>query len=182
MAGIRSYLAPFFTLPKMFLRGTAAAGGIGLINAVGNLGGFVGPKMLGEIDKATGSFVGGILFLAGTSALAGTFILVLAPFLRPTLTLRRAPPAVLRWCRMPAPTNPKKQSLMPSNPLRRRLRGAGHALTPVVQLGKEGTTEAVRKQILAALADHELIKIKLGSECPQDRFEVAAWLAGENPE
>ncbi len=77
MAGIRSYLAPFFTLPKMFLRGTAAAGGIGLINAVGNLGGFVGPKMLGEIDKATGSFVGGILFLAGTSALAGGFILTL---------------------------------------------------------------------------------------------------------
>jgi RNA-binding protein len=83
---------------------------------------------------------------------------------------------------MPAPTSPKKQSLMPSTPLRRRLRGAGHALSPVVHLGKEGTTEAVRKQILGALADHELIKIKLGSECPQDRFEVAAWLAaaGEN--
>jgi RNA-binding protein len=81
--------------------------------------------------------------------------------------------------RVPAPTNPKKQSLMPSTPLRRRLRGAGHALSPVVQLGKEGTTEAVRKQILGALADHELIKIKLGSECPQDRFEVAAWAAGE---
>ena len=78
---------------------------------------------------------------------------------------------------MPAPTSPKKQSLMPSSPLRRRLRGAGHALTPVVQLGKEGATEAVRKQILGALADHELIKIKLGSECPQDRFEVAAWIA-----
>jgi MFS transporter, ACS family, tartrate transporter len=77
LAGIRSYLAPFFTLPKLFLRGTAAAGGIGLINAVGNLGGFVGPKMLGEIDKATGSFVGGILFLAGTSAMAGVFILIL---------------------------------------------------------------------------------------------------------
>ena len=81
---------------------------------------------------------------------------------------------------MPAPTNPKKQSLMPSTPLRRRLRGAGHALTPVVQLGKDGTTEAVRKQILAALADHELIKIKLGSECPQDRFEVAALAGGRS--
>jgi RNA-binding protein len=78
---------------------------------------------------------------------------------------------------MPAPTNPKKQSLMPSSPLRRRLRGAGHALAPVVQLGKEGATEAVRKQILSALTDHELIKIKLGSECPQDRFEIAAWIA-----
>ncbi len=81
---------------------------------------------------------------------------------------------------MPAPTSPKKQSLMPSTPLRRRLRGTGHALTPVVQLGKEGATEAVRKQILSALAAHELIKIKLGSECPQDRFEVAAWMAAES--
>jgi ACS family tartrate transporter-like MFS transporter len=77
MAGIRSYLAPFFALPKLFLRGTAAAGGIGFINAVGNLGGYVGPKALGWIDKATGSYVGGILFLAATSALAGSFILLL---------------------------------------------------------------------------------------------------------
>jgi ACS family tartrate transporter-like MFS transporter len=77
MAGIRSYLAPFFTLPKMFLRGTAAASGIGLINAIGNLGGYVGPKALGVIDKTTGSYVGGILFLGATSALAGGFILTL---------------------------------------------------------------------------------------------------------
>jgi RNA-binding protein len=80
---------------------------------------------------------------------------------------------------MPAPTSPKKQSLMPSTPLRRKLRGAGHALTPIVHLGKDGTTEAVRKQVLGALGDHELVKIKLGSECPQSRFEVAAWLAAE---
>jgi RNA-binding protein len=81
---------------------------------------------------------------------------------------------------MPAPTNPKKKSLMPSTPLRRALRGHGHALDPIVQIGHQGTTPALVKQVTQALADHELIKVKLGSECPQSRFEVAERL-GEEP-
>ena len=48
-----------------------------------------------------------------------------------------------------------------------------------MHIGHEGATEGVRKQIQQALADHELIKIKLGSECPQSRFEVAELLAAE---
>jgi ACS family tartrate transporter-like MFS transporter len=77
MAGIRSYLAPFYALPKLFLQGTAAAGAIGFINAVANLGGFVGPNAIGQIQKLTGEYSGGIWFLAGTSTLAGTFIVIL---------------------------------------------------------------------------------------------------------
>ena len=77
LAGIRSYLAPFYALPRLFLQGTAAAGSIGLINAIANLGGFVGPLALGEIEKATGSFNGGILFLAATSGTAGTLVIIL---------------------------------------------------------------------------------------------------------
>jgi RNA-binding protein len=80
---------------------------------------------------------------------------------------------------MPAPTSPRKKSLMPSGDLRRRLRAAGHALSPVVQLGKLGTTEAIGKQIARALLDHELIKVKVGTECPDSRFEVAARLGAE---
>ncbi len=80
---------------------------------------------------------------------------------------------------MPAPTNPKKQALMPSTPLRRKLRGAGHALAPNVLIGHAGATPGVMKQITQALSDHELVKIKLGSECPQSRFEVADLLAEE---
>jgi RNA-binding protein len=74
---------------------------------------------------------------------------------------------------MPAPTSPRKKSLMPSTELRRRLRKAGHALAPVVQIGKLGTTNAVNLQVTRALVDHELIKVKLASECPETRFEVA---------
>jgi RNA-binding protein len=80
---------------------------------------------------------------------------------------------------MPAPTSPKKKSLMPSTPLRRTLRGAGHALAPVVQIGKDGATEAVRKQLGEALRTHELVKVKIGTECPQSRFEVAEILGAE---
>jgi len=67
--------------------------------------------------------------------------------------------------------------LMPSNPLRRRLRGLGHALDPVVQIGKLGASDAVAKQVNQALLDHELVKVKLGSECPETRFELAEQIA-----
>ncbi len=74
---------------------------------------------------------------------------------------------------MPAPTNPKKKSLMPSSPLRRALRAAGHHKDPVVQVGKEGLTDAVRAALDEQLLAHELVKVKVGGESPEDRFEVA---------
>jgi len=69
---------------------------------------------------------------------------------------------------------------MPSTPLRRVLRASGHALQAVVQIGKGGTNEAVIAQVTRALFDHELIKVKLGQECPETRFAVAESL-GEEP-
>lgn len=80
---------------------------------------------------------------------------------------------------MPAPTNPRKRALMPSSPLRRALRAAGHHLSPVVQVGKEGVTPAVVEQLAGALAVHELVKVKVGTESPEDRFEAAARLGEE---
>jgi RNA-binding protein len=75
------------------------------------------------------------------------------------------------------PLNPKKQSLMPAGKLRKALRAAGHHLSPVVQVGKEGVTAAVLHQLDEALLAHELVKVKVGSESPEDRFEAAARLA-----
>lgn len=80
---------------------------------------------------------------------------------------------------MPDATNPKKQSLMPSSKLRKALRAAGHHLSPIVQVGKEGLTEAVRRALDEQLLAHELVKVKVGTESPEDRFEIAAALAGE---
>ena len=55
---------PFWSLPTRFLTGSAAAGGIGLINTLGSLGGFVGPYAVGMVRQYTGSFAGGLVFLA----------------------------------------------------------------------------------------------------------------------
>src|SRR5512133_2209909 len=78
---------------------------------------------------------------------------------------------------MPAPTNPKKRSLMTSTPLRRTLRAAGHHLSPVVQLGKEGLTDPVLRQLEEALETHERVKVELGAESPEGRFEAAERIA-----
>jgi ACS family tartrate transporter-like MFS transporter len=74
--GIWGAAGTFWTLPTAFLHGTAAAAGIALINSVGNIGGFVGPYVLGWAKEATGSFAGGILVLAG--GLASAAVLALA--------------------------------------------------------------------------------------------------------
>ena len=55
---------PFWALPTRFLAGSAAAGGIALINTIGSLGGFVGPYAVGLVKNTTGSYAGGLLFLA----------------------------------------------------------------------------------------------------------------------
>ena len=63
--GILSTLPLFWALPTAFLSGTAAAAGIALIAAIGNLGGFVGPAFTGIAEDETGSFKMPLVVLAG---------------------------------------------------------------------------------------------------------------------
>lgn len=56
---------------------------------------------------------------------------------------------------------------------RRYLRSLGHHKEPVVQLGKLGLTEGVTAAIDAALTEHELVKVRIGTECPEERGELA---------
>jgi RNA-binding protein len=79
---------------------------------------------------------------------------------------------------VPTTTSPKKQSLMPASRLRKALRAAGHHLSPVVQIGKEGPTPAVERALDEQLLAHELVKVRVGTESPEGRFDVATWLAG----
>ncbi len=62
--GIFAALPVFWTLPTAFLSGAAAAGGIAIINSIGNLAGFVGPYVMGTIKDSTGSFTIGLLAIA----------------------------------------------------------------------------------------------------------------------
>jgi ACS family tartrate transporter-like MFS transporter len=71
--GIYAALGPFWATPSLFLGSTAAAGGIALINSIGNLGGFFGP----------GSFAAGIEVLAAGLIMAALIVLILGRLLRP---------------------------------------------------------------------------------------------------
>jgi ACS family tartrate transporter-like MFS transporter len=75
--GFKSYLPAFWSLPSLFLTEAAAAGSIGFINSIGNLGGFLGPAVLGKIETLTGSFVGGIYYLCASMALSAMIIFLL---------------------------------------------------------------------------------------------------------
>jgi ACS family tartrate transporter-like MFS transporter len=63
-AGIFGCLPVFWTLPTAFLTGAAAAGGIAIINSIGNLSGFFGPYLMGWLKDATGTFSLGLLTIA----------------------------------------------------------------------------------------------------------------------
>ncbi len=75
--GIFGSLPVFWTLPTAFLSGAAAAGGIAIINSIGNLAGFAGPYAMGAIKEATGSFNGGLLCLAAFGMLGMVIVLAL---------------------------------------------------------------------------------------------------------
>ncbi|MEJ7735138.1 MAG: ribosome assembly RNA-binding protein YhbY [Polyangiaceae bacterium] len=60
---------------------------------------------------------------------------------------------------------------------RRHLRALGHHLEPLVQLGKAGITEGVVRAIDAALGLHELVKVRVATECPVGAKEAAREIA-----
>jgi len=62
-------------VPALFLSESAAAASIGLINAVGNLGGFVGPMVMGYLAHRTHSFSAGLLYLVASLFVAGGLML-----------------------------------------------------------------------------------------------------------
>jgi ACS family tartrate transporter-like MFS transporter len=75
--GIKSTLGPFWAMSTAFLTGTAAAGGIALINSVGNLGGFVGPYVVGVIQDRTQSHLAALLILGSSLLCMGLLALTI---------------------------------------------------------------------------------------------------------
>jgi nitrate/nitrite transporter NarK len=65
----------FWAVPTRFLTESAAAASIGLINAVGNLGGFAGPMVVGYLATRTHSFSAGLLYLVASLFLSGVLML-----------------------------------------------------------------------------------------------------------
>lgn len=73
--GILAAFPVFWSLPSAFLAGTAAAGGIALINSIGNLAGFVAPYMIGWFKTTTGQLSSGLYFVAALEACATVLVL-----------------------------------------------------------------------------------------------------------
>ena len=63
-AGIWGTMGPFWAMSSDFLTGTGAAAGIALINSIGNLGGFLGPYLVGLVRNRTNNFAFALLTLA----------------------------------------------------------------------------------------------------------------------
>jgi len=74
--GIYCSFGPFWTQPAAVFTGTAAAVAIALINSIGNLGGFIGPTIMGYLGKVTGTLAEGLVILGGCLIICG----VLASF------------------------------------------------------------------------------------------------------
>ena len=72
-----SFLAPFVTIPTMLLSGGSAAVGIALVNAIGSVGGFIGPYLIGFMRTRTGGDTSAFIVLATMSALATGILLYL---------------------------------------------------------------------------------------------------------
>ena len=76
--GVHAYLPVFWTWPTAFMTSAMAAAAVGLINSVGNLGGYFGPQVVGQMKKESGSYTPGLKFLAISIFLSG----LLAMFLK----------------------------------------------------------------------------------------------------
>jgi MFS transporter, ACS family, tartrate transporter len=77
-AGVGGFFGPFWSIPAEHLSGVAAAGGIALINSVGNLGGFVGPYAVGFIRQHSAGFTGAFTLLAASLLVATCLALGIA--------------------------------------------------------------------------------------------------------
>ncbi len=64
LTGLYAFKAPFWAVPTLFLTRATAAVSVAVINSIGNLGGFVGPTVIGLVKDATGSPTSGLMFLA----------------------------------------------------------------------------------------------------------------------
>ena len=72
VAGVYSFMGPFYSIPSEFLTGARAAAGIALINSVANTGAFVGTYIVGAINQRTAGPRGGMLFAGGALLLSAT--------------------------------------------------------------------------------------------------------------
>jgi sugar phosphate permease len=74
--GTVAYLPSFWALPSAFLSSSAAAAAVGFINCTASIGGFFGPKLIGNLSQRTGSFDAGFIFMIACWTIASLLVLL----------------------------------------------------------------------------------------------------------
>jgi ACS family tartrate transporter-like MFS transporter len=74
--GTVAYLPSFWALPSAFLSSSAAAAAVGFINCTASIGGFVGPKIIGNLSQSSGSFNSGFIFMIACFIIASLLVLI----------------------------------------------------------------------------------------------------------
>src|SRR5437870_109733 len=74
--GTTAYLPSFWALPSEILTSSAAAAAVGFINCTASIGGFFGPKVIGDLSQRSGSFGGGFVFMIACWMIASLLVLL----------------------------------------------------------------------------------------------------------
>jgi ACS family tartrate transporter-like MFS transporter len=80
--GVNGTKGPIWSVPSQFLSGARAAVGIGVINSIGNLGGFLGPYVIGWFKTEWSSYAGGLDAIGAITALSGVVMLAIGRSLK----------------------------------------------------------------------------------------------------
>ncbi|MCA1657748.1 MAG: MFS transporter, partial [Verrucomicrobiaceae bacterium] len=73
--GTTAHLPSFWALPSLFLPSAAAAAAIGFISCIASIGGFLGPKLIGNLSQNTGSFRTGFIFMIACWTIGSILVL-----------------------------------------------------------------------------------------------------------
>jgi MFS family permease len=81
LSGVGAYgpMGPFWAIPTETLPGKTVGSVMGFVNAIGNLGAYFAPLIVGHLNKTTGSFLSGFAYLGAITVLGAAFCFLLKP-------------------------------------------------------------------------------------------------------
>ena len=83
LVGMLAYNGPFFSMPSTFLAGTAAAGGVGMVNTIGSFGRFIGPWGVGVLKESTGGYSAAMAAMGLAMLISGLIVVFMGRKISP---------------------------------------------------------------------------------------------------
>ena len=91
LSGVGAYgpMGPFWAIPTETLPAKTVGSVMGFVNAIGNLGAYFAPLIVGYLNKTTGSFLSGFAYLGAITVLGAAFCFFLKPTASPGVDQRK---------------------------------------------------------------------------------------------